>query len=367
MGGGNGGQTTAAHLTFRGHCVNLYQHPSYKEEFLPILKKGGIEIVGKKKKDHTALGIREIGFAKLNKATIEIEEAMEGVELVMIVVPAFAQRPLIDACSPYLRDGQVLLLSPGRTGGALIAQKALEENGVSADVIIAENSTLFYVARIVGPAQVMVYADKVCLYTGVYPVSRTEEAMKLIHQVYPEFVSVSSILETGLYNIGGVFHPGPAILNAGRIESTKGNFKFYAEGMTPSVVRVMEAIDKERMDLCEAFGLKRKGIVEILNEYYGNLFQGWSLFDIARRSEVYAHITGPGSMTARYVSEEVPNTMVPMALLGERVGVPTPMMDSVINIANIMNECDYRIEGRTLEKLGLRGMSIAEIKKRVGL
>ena len=367
LGGGNGAQTTAADLTFKGHCVNLYQLRSFKEEFSPVLKRGGIEVVGKKKKDATAIGIREIGFAKLNKATIEIEEAMEGVELVIIVVPAFAQRPFIDICAPFLRDGHVLLLSPGRTGGALMAAKALKENGVGADVVIAENSTLFYATRIVGPAQVMVYADKMCLYTGVLPASRTAEAMRVLNRVYPEFVGVSSTLETSLYNIGGVFHPAPALLNAGWIESTRGDFKFYAQGMTPSVVKVMEAIDKERMDLCEAFGLKRKGIVEILNEYYGNLYPGWSLYEVAHKSEVYASIMGPPDMTARFISEEIPHTLVPMALLGKMSDVPTPVMDMIIDISNIMTGCDYRKDGRTLEKLGLNNMSVVEIKQRVEL
>lgn len=367
LGGGNGGQTTAADLTIRGHRANLYQLPSFKEEFAPLLLKGGVEIVGKKKKDNTTIGIRKIGFIKLNKVTTEIEEAMEGVELVMIIVPAFAQKQFIDVCSSYLRDGQVLILCPGRTGGALLAEKALKENGVKADVIIAETSTLFYATRIVGPGQVMVYADKVCLYTGVLPTYRAEEAMKVINKAYPEFIAVSSILETGLYNIGCVLHPAPAIFNAGRIESTKGDFRFYPEGMTPSVVRVMDAIEKERLDLCEAFGLKRKGIVEILNEYYGNLYPGWSLLEVVHKSEVYTEVKGPASMTERFVSEEVPCTLVPMTLLGKMVGVPTPIMDMLIDISNIMNGCDYRKEGRTPEKLGLSGMRLAEIKERVGL
>jgi opine dehydrogenase len=285
----------------------------------------------------------------------------------MIVVPAFAQKAFIDVCAPYLKDGQVLLLSPGRTGGALMAEKALRENGVKANVMIAETSTLFYATRIVGPAQIMVYADKICLYTGVLPVSKTAETLRVINKIYPEFIGVSSILETGLYNIGGVFHPAPALLNAGWIESTGGNFKFYAEAMTPSVVRVMEAIEKERLDLCEAFGLKRKGIVDILNEYYGNLYPGWSLYEVAHRSEVYASVMGPPSMTARFISEEVPNTLVPMTLLGRASGVRTPTMDILVDVANTMNGYDYRKEGRTLEKLGLSGMSVAEIKKRVGL
>ena len=368
LGGGNGAQTTAADLTFRGHSVNLYQIPSFKEEFNPVLQRGGVEVVGNKKKNNaTVLGLKEIGFVKVNKVTIEIEEAMEEVDLVMIIVPAFAQRPFLDICAPFLKDGHVLLLSPGRTGGALLAEKALIENGVEADVIIAETSTLFYATRICGPAQVMVYSDKVCLYTGVLPASRTSDAMSVINRAYPELVGVTSVLETSLYNVGGVFHPAPALLNAGWIESTLGNFKFYNEGMTPSVVRVMESIDKERVDLCEAFGLKRKGIVDILNEYYGNIYPKWSLYDVAHKNEMYTAIKGPPAMEARFVSEEVPHTLVPMTFLGKTAGIPTPTMDMMIDIANIMNRCDYRKDGRTLEKLGLSGMDITEIKNRVGM
>jgi len=367
LGGGAGGLTTAADLTFRGHCVNLFELPAFQEKFAPVMERGGVEVLGKKKRDNTSIGIRQIGFAKLNRITTSIEKAMEDVELVMIVVPAFAQRAFIDICSPYLRDDQVLLLSPGRTGGALMAERALMENNVTAKVMMAETSTLFYATRIVGPAQLMVYADKVCLYTAVLPANMTARTLKVINRAYPEFVGVSSILETGLYNIGAVFHPAPAIFNTGWIEATGGSFKFYAEAMTPSVIRVMEAVEKERLDLCESFGLKRKGIVEILNEYYGDLYPGWSLYEVAHKSEVYASIMGPPSMTARFISEEIPNTLVPMSLLGKVSGVPTPTMDMLIEISSIMNGCEYRRDGRTLEKLGLSGMDVGAIKKRVGL
>ena len=46
------------------------------------------------------------------------------------------------------------------------------------------------------------------------------------------------MLHTGLNNMGAIFHPALTLLNAGRIESTGGEFQFYIDGVTPSVETV---------------------------------------------------------------------------------------------------------------------------------
>jgi opine dehydrogenase len=51
-----------------------------------------------------------------------------------------------------------------------------------------------------------------------------------------------------------------------------------------------------------------------------------------------------------------------MTDLAERLGVPTPVMDSVIAIASVVLARDFRAEGkRTVTTLGLDGMSREEL------
>ena len=50
-----------------------------------------------------------------------------------------------------------------------------------------------------------------------------------------------------------------------------------------------------------------------------------------------------------------------MAALGELVGVPTPAMNTFIDLANFALGIDLRKDGLTLNKMGLAGKSPTEL------
>jgi opine dehydrogenase len=54
---------------------------------------------------------------------------------------------------------------------------------------------------------------------------------------------------------------------------------------------------------------------------------------------------------------------VPIASLGEQLGVPTPTINNIIHLASLMNQTDYWSVGRTAAKMGLAGLSVAEIRR----
>jgi opine dehydrogenase len=74
----------------------------------------------------------------------------------------------------------------------------------------------------------------------------------------------------------------------------------------------------------------------------------------------------PQSLTHRYVSEDIPYGVVPVASLGESLRIPTPTARALIHIASVVNQADYWREGITVEKMGLAGLSAGEIRDFVG-
>jgi len=52
---------------------------------------------------------------------------------------------------------------------------------------------------------------------------------------------------------------------------------------------------------------------------------------------------------------------VPIASLGDMLGVPTPTIKAIIHLANIVHRCNYWESGRTVERLGIAGFSVKEI------
>ena len=91
-------------------------------------------------------------LAPLALITTDIAAAMENVELILIAVPAYGQRAMLEACLPYLRGGQIILLLTGSAGSLELAP-LLRDAGHSLDeVLLGETVTLPQSARMVGPA-----------------------------------------------------------------------------------------------------------------------------------------------------------------------------------------------------------------------
>ena len=63
-----------------------------------------------------------------------------------------------------------------------------------------------------------------------------------------------------------------------------------------------------------------------------------------------------------FITEDVPYGLVPWASLAEKLGVETPIMRALIALASAVNETDYWSVGRSLERLGMGGMSVEEVK-----
>ena len=83
----------------------------------------------------------------LSRVTTDVREAVDGADVIVVAVPAFAQEPFALAMAPFLAGGQVVVLTPGATGGALTFAATLRDVGVAGGVIIAETLSLPYACR----------------------------------------------------------------------------------------------------------------------------------------------------------------------------------------------------------------------------
>jgi opine dehydrogenase len=77
----------------------------------------------------------------------------------------------------------------------------------------------------------------------------------------------------------------------------------------------------------------------------------------------YYGITAPANLSHRYIFEDVPMSLVPIAELGHAFGVATPAIDTMVRLASIIHGVNYRARGRTLERLGLAGMTLDEVRR----
>jgi opine dehydrogenase len=328
----------------RGHSVNLFSF--FKRELDPVIERGGVKLEGDVE-----------GFAKLNLVTLDIAEAVAGVDMVICLMPALAQKNIASLLSGCLQDGQILLLSPGRTGGALEVYQEFRRFQNKKKIILAECQTMLYATESRGPAHVEVMKAKNRVRAATLPATDNGLFFDVMSSIYPEYVPATNVLETSINNTGAVVHPAPMLMNSGLLERAAAgeDIRYYRDVITKFVCdNVMAKIDTEKSDIAKALGIPVLDILAWYRECYD--VDAKTLYETLQSNEYYIGFSAPKHVLGyHHVLDEVPNSLVPLASFGRAVGVPTPMIDSIVDLASSSLAFDFRIEGRTLEKLGLAG------------
>jgi opine dehydrogenase len=217
---------------------------------------------------------------------------------------------------------------------------------------------MIYACRRSGPAAVWIKNYKERIKLAALPASKTGKALEVISKAYPVYLPATNVLDTSLNNINFVLHPTSVLLNVVKIEQM-GAYKYSHYDATPSVGKVMEAVDNEKIALTKALGMQPVPTKEILARYYGA--KGNTFYEALVDCKTYKTQTAPDSTKYRYVAEDIPFGHVPMASIGEQVQVQTPTIRALITLASVINGTDYWSQGRTAETLGLSSMSAKQI------
>ena len=349
IGAGNGGTAIAAYLASCGAKINLCD--LFPEFIEGIIKAGGIDLTINGKTSHQVM----------DKVTTDVAETIRDIQLIMIVTPSFTHGMIARLCAKSLEDGQIIVLNPGRTGGAVEFLETIRKEGCNKNVIISEAQTLVYACRKVSDCAVEVYSEKNEVVLGTLPSNRTQEVLDVLTPFYPEFKPAENCLQTSLSNIGALFHPTPILLNIGRIENDKNGYRYYWDGITPAVAKLIHEIDNERMSVAKAYNVSVLSAEEWLKCSYDTY--GDTLYELLQHNNAYADIKAPKTIDARYVTEDIPMSLVPISELGKLAGVETPNIDAIIKLTSTIYSKDFRNEGRSAKNLGLEGMSVDQIVK----
>jgi len=310
-------------------------------------------------------GVRTIGalegFAPLAYAGHDIDLALDGADLVLVISTANRTRAFGEKCRGCLVAGQVIVVAPGSCMGALEFKHGAGLGLREERIIVAETSTLPYSARMHAPGTVNIRLKvRRGNFLAAAPARLTQRVLERIADVYPEMDQAENVLRTTLENPNPAIHPAIVIANATRIERENGAMLLFEEGATEAVGRMIEAVDSERVALGKALGLT------ILRDPEVGRDQGWmsepTYYPGYMISPVYQGIKAPPSLDHRYLNEDVGYGLVFMQDLGNQIGVDTPTIDAVLQITSIMTGRNYVAEGkRTMRSLGLVGCPRQEL------
>lgn len=348
LGAGAGGLAIAADLTLAGRDVRLLELPEFSEIIDAIDVNGGID----RSDPHGSQKVRP------RLVTTAASDALKGVELIQVAVPAFAHKRAIEFIEPYLAPGQVLLFNTGYWAALRFGRRLARLR-----VLVAESALLIYAVRKTAPAAIWVDGVKGEYPLAAFPASETDRLIDLVRGEYAQVRGMRNVLEVSLENLNPLFHPAIALLNLGEIQRST-EFAFYSAGCTEAVGRVIDGLDAERLALGRMLGLPDllPG-PEWLRRYYGA--EGKDSFTAIHACIPYRDFRWPPKTAFRYVHEDAPFALVPFVRFGEILGVPTPTAKALVELCGQALHHDYWSEGPTTSDLGIAGMTAAQIRRLV--
>lgn len=345
LGAGNGGCAAAVDLGGRGYDVRLWSRR--EERLAPLREAGGIEYAG-------ALGD---GLQPIALITTDIAAAMDGADLVLVMVPTHAHEAMARSVAPHLVSGQILMVSPGHT--LLLVPQTLRRCGV-AEPVTCETGTLPYICRMEGSARVRITQPSRHQAFAAFPACETARLTAQVEPLFPMIRPVSSVLDTVFPYTNAIHHPPAFLCNAGRVESTGGDYFHYYDGITPSVGRLIDRLDAERLEVAHALGCDPAPLPEhfLRMGYTTEAARDSGLaYEVFHQSEADRYIRAPSTLDYRFFTEDVPYGLVPLSELGGFAGVATPIIDAMIEICSALMDRDFRTDGLTLERAGLANIA----------
>lgn len=349
IGAGNGGQAIAADCAIRGYNVCLYNRTISKIQ--SVFKNKTIKLTG---------AINGDGY--IDKITDDIEDAVQFGDIIFIVTTATAHRELAKKMAPYLMDNQIIVLTPGRTGGALEFEYVIAGYGLKSKVYVCETQTLMYACRKISESIVNIIGVKDKVLYSMVNHKNNEIIHKTLNSIFPSLIPADNVMQTSLENIGAMFHPAIILFNAASIE--RGSMFYFYRDLTDSIASFIQKLDNIRIEIGKAYGISLISASDWVSYAYPNI-SGDTLCERIKNNPAYYDILAPNSIYSRQILEDIPTGIIPMAEFGRVAGVNVALFDSFVDICSNLLNIDLKKDSRTLSSIGLEGFDYKDIKNNI--
>jgi opine dehydrogenase len=355
IGCGNSGLIHAAKLYEKGHEVALLKTSSTNGKFFDMIKSAKKYHV----KDDTIQGRGREFDVYPTIITRDVREAVEFGDIIMVMTTTLQHEFVAELISPFVRDGQIIVLVPGYMG-SLIFKKHIKKH-----IIYSEWETTAYNGRIVNSEYVRISFYNPRNAISVLPLSETKTVLDILSKCFDNTkYTRKHILESAFHNPNMIVHPIGILFSASRIEYSNGEFWMYREAFTPSVVNVIKAFDVEKNKVLQAFGCEPLDYFEAAkwrNEEDLSI-DAMTVF----RSFADSSNKGPSFINHRYLLEDVPMGLGLYVSVGKLVGVDTSIQEGIMSLASALLSKDLKSHTRSIQYLlGKQDVTIDDIKKAI--
>ena len=383
LGGGAVAKAISADSALAGARVRICDLEPFAAKTLFGVEKQGVKFYGEQL---NLYGFTRVGQARYDLVTTEVAQAVKGAGLIIVTTPALGHRPFFEKLIPCLEDGQVVHIIPDNFG-SLVLRKMMRQAACSRKVIIGGWSSSPYGSRVdikggVILPSIRVYYRAITLRGASLPTADQADFL-----ASTKFIGAfdginggdgvtggNTVMDTGLSPAHPVLHCPGVILGGGVMENfgtifgdDRFKFSIYSHAYCPSISRVQYQFYQEQCRLAQAMGV---GIQEYEKEHFfsrenvlGQEYMGKDYVIPFHEQDPIQFGTGPFTIHNRYITEDIPVGCHVYHELGKKFGVPTPVIDSMINLAVVMAEHDFYKTGYTLDYLGLGRLGKDEMLK----
>lgn len=351
IGAGNAGKATAAYLlSMRQPSFNDKTDDMHDSSYKVRLITGDAKKAAETEKNGLTASGRITGnfrpmieYSPYGTGDIRASKA----DVIIVQTVAGAHRDVAERLKGHLGKNQLIIIFNGNWGAAefesVLGAEAREKN-----TLICETAAQLFLCSSPDINSVNITGIKESVGFAVSDMKRMREAYERAVRLFPGLKTAENIIDTSANSSNPVIHGPIAAFNITRLENGE-DYTLFGTALPEKLIRYIEKADLERCAVIEALGTKATGVLEILNSFWP--VKRESLRDALKENEAYRDIKGPKTLLHRYIEEDIPYGLVPLSVLGKKLGVPTPYTDSVITGLSLYLGRDFMKEGPSEEAL----------------
>jgi len=288
------------------------------------------------------------------KACAQLDEAVAEAEVIFLSGPVHKQRTYAMVLADHLSDGQVLVLAPGRSLGALETAWFLRIGGCTADITIVETQGLPYWIQAEGAVLNLAPVGDVAAATLPSHRGAVIEGLK---RYLPNLTACNSVVESGfadgsaIVEFPALLMSGPA-LGSGAIQIPMGGTPLPEHQNFASLIGeeqrgIITLLGEERRSVARAFGVRNLPECEVWLATHAGQLKGDARRAIPDQAQAKA-----------LLRDGVIGSLVPLISAAAIAGVPVPVTESMITLASGVLGADVAAAGRRLDTIGIRTQDI---------
>ena len=345
LGGGTEGRLLAALSLSQNRSVTLFS--AYGTELNALRAAGGI----------TLRGDGPIGTFQTDQSsspsiqtTAELDSAVASADLIFLTGPVHKHRTYAMVLADHLKDGQTLVIAPGRTFAAFEICSLLKVGGCQADITVLEVQNLPYWVEADGNTLHLSECDGAS--GGALPADQTSH-LDALRELLPNVKSASTVLQSSFSDGSGAVECVALMLGS---SLAAGTGKSLPAGAQPLPERetfrtlldsersrsVVSLILQERREVAKRYGIRNLPDDEIWINAHCGTEMGSGSRPIPSAQDSLA-----------LLRDAVTGSLIPLQSAGRLADVATPATDSLITLAGALLGRNIAVAGRRLEAMGV--------------